>query len=52
LFKSAQILLPHCGTFFDRYYKNYQQKSDEQALTPPPFELEVVEAALMVATSE
>ncbi|GAX82223.1 hypothetical protein CEUSTIGMA_g9651.t1 [Chlamydomonas eustigma] len=37
--------------YMNRYYKNYQQKSDEQAMTPPPFELEVVEAALMVATS-
>ncbi len=35
-----------------RYYQKYQQKSDDQAMTPPPFELEVVEAALMVATGE
>ena len=33
-----------------RYYQKYQQKSDEQPMTPLPFELEVVESALMVST--
>lgn len=37
--------------YMDTYYSKYQQKSDEP-MTPLPFELEVVESALMVATGE
>ena len=44
-FRDASTPLVLC-----RYYQKYQQKSDEQPMTPLPFELEVVESALMVST--
>ena len=47
-----QQLLEVKATHNDYMKAYYSKKTDDQPMTPLPFELEVVESALMVATGE